>query len=192
MSNTIAELIYLRKSRNLNQEELGTKMGYSRGEVSVIERGKRPLDFARIASIVCALSHKGIDGKGKELNFTERARLLEAVISDFLNELENTKNVTDIIHFSKISSSKGNNIEITINSEKGGVHPIPIKTVDNTPKFFRQNYPSLFTKILGMEKAELDALNTLLESVELFSIMKTLTTLPNEKQEFIRKMVQEI
>ena len=88
MSNTIAELIYLRKSRNLNQEELGTKMGYSRGEVSVIERGKRPLDFARIASIVCALSHKGIDGKGKELNFTERARLLEAVIVIFLMNLK--------------------------------------------------------------------------------------------------------
>jgi len=167
-------------------------MGSSRSEVSIIEHGKRPLDFARIISIVDVLSHKGRDGKGKELNFLERAHLLEAVINDFLNELENAKNVKDIIHFSKITSSRGSNIGISINNEKEKTHPIPIKTVNNTSKFFRSNYPSLFTKILGMEKAEIDTLNTLLESVELFAIIKTLSTLPDKKQEFIRKMIQEI
>lgn len=57
MKKTLTTLIMLRNKRNITQSILAKEMNISRVELSVIERGKRKLNYERIKKYIKAMNN---------------------------------------------------------------------------------------------------------------------------------------
>jgi transcriptional regulator with XRE-family HTH domain len=97
MKRTLNKLIMLRRRRSISQASLSQNMNISRGELSVIERGKRQLTFDRISKYVYAIIiNESVNSKNK-LTKKEINDLIEAVVSDFFEVFN--KSLDDSIKF---------------------------------------------------------------------------------------------
>lgn len=178
---TITALLEMRKSRDINQSEIGSYIHLSRREISFIENGHRPLSFNAVLAYLNAIQYCKLENK--LLSLEEKKNFLNSIFLDLTDIIDTTVSIPDelikLFVFSKRSEP---------NPLIAGKFCLP-KPYNNLPKLYQHELLRIINRLFETDENTQDVLLTIIDDKNLLDMVRAILSLSPARRQALQALI---